>query len=270
MNENLFFSKKLSYRGTHYPEKLQPVLEIPHQLSSNDTVTSRFLSIYQTAGQTLINWQAMKYCNYPVPTLVFTGIGATFIPNFGWGFALGVSNLFLQTVMTGILSQFISCSDNAETIKFIETFPTTSSLGAPIQEEFLFRGVMQPFAKLTFAYLFPSVAGISFLANDVSNAACFSIFCTSVCFGLAHLSNTKDRNNYIQVIMTTISGIVFGVIAEEYGLAASIAAHVAMNTVIVAVLKLPSIVPAHESFPDIEDGSNQVNASSDLENAMWR
>lgn len=62
------------------------------------------------------------------------------------------------------------------------------------------------------------------------NATSVSMVCvTAILFGLLHLGNPHE-NAPIQTILATLAGVTFGVLALQYGLWASIAAHIMVNT----------------------------------------
>ena len=57
-----------------------------------------------------------------------------------------------------------------------------------------------------------------------------------IIFGLIHAFN-DHKNAHIQAMCATVAGILFGITAAQFGLAASIAAHMVNNTMAVTFLK---------------------------------
>lgn len=97
---------------------------------------------------------------------------------------------------------------------------------APIFEEIVFRGLVQPMLTYGIAFCFPQLGAPALLG--VSKAALLSLATTAAGFGLAHYRN-YEKGGAFPAAMGTVAGVVFGIVREKFGLIASIAAHITAN-----------------------------------------
>ena len=190
----------------------------------------------------------LHYWSYLIPTLCVAGIGTALIPHFALGVAVGITTAIVLRLFMGLISQIWGDpKENKTMTALIMSDPLTATLCAPLMEEFLFRGLIQPLLVLMLTCLAPGLAAIPFLTIGLSLALIASIICTSSIFGIIHLANSTDLDNYYQVIGTTLAGITFGVISAQFGLAAAIAAHIALNTISITMLKLERYSEEYQS-----------------------
>jgi membrane protease YdiL (CAAX protease family) len=177
---------------------------------------------------------------YLIPTIGTLAIGILFAPHFAIGLGIGAAMacakipIALALRALGVLKKE---ERDSEYEKSILSFPLLGTLIAPIVEEGFFRGVLQPLATRTMIWLVPAAAATAFFGTGLSIATAVTIVATATLFGLAHLSN-PHKNSHIQAIITGVDGIVFGVLAAQFGLGASIAAHIAGNTLLITIGKI--------------------------------
>ena len=169
---------------------------------------------------------------YVIPTVTLGVVGVIFLPHFTLGLAIGLCELLLSLAIHFIVSKLFlfSTPDQREYLEVLTKHPLLATLCAPIVEECLFRGILQPLLIGGLLLCFPQFPLVVICALAVS--------LTAVLFGAAHLSNAKEGNAYTQAIITTIAGVVFGIIALQFGLFAAIAAHMMANTVAITGLML--------------------------------
>lgn len=108
-------------------------------------------------------------------------------------------------------------------LKEIDENPLLIVLWLPILEEFIFRGGLQSLLSLSLSYTNPD------LESNV--VALYAVMLTSLLFGLAHIPNSKNNDNYPQMIRCIFAGLAFGALYEQKGIFPAIAAHIANNTV---------------------------------------
>lgn len=77
----------------------------------------------------------------------------------------------------------------------------------------------------------------AFLGTGLSIATTVAIIASAAFFGLIHAFN-DHKNSHLQAVVATIGGVILGVTAAQYGLAAAIAAHIVNNTLAIIVAKL--------------------------------
>ena len=90
---------------------------------------------------------------------------------------------------------------------------------------------------LVLKQLVPGIIALPFLATSLNTAVGCSILAVSLAFGLVHLNNSKKHDNYLQVIFCISGGIIYGLLAAQFGLGVSIAAHIANNTFVMTLFQ---------------------------------
>jgi membrane protease YdiL (CAAX protease family) len=169
-----------------------------------------------------------------IPTITGIAIGILFLPNFGLGLAFGIAELAITLISVSLLSQagIISRTkdNNNEYDKYVRKSLLAVSLFGPIAEEGIFRGLIQPLVTRSIQILVP-VAATALFGTGLSVATAVSIVATSVLFGAAHYFN-PHKNAHIQAISTAIGGLTLGFLSAQFGIGASIAAHIAFNSII--------------------------------------
>lgn len=179
--------------------------------------------------------------SYLIPVMCVAGIGSACIPYFALGLAVGAVDFMVQIVISILFFSKESEEDREKTKEYSEMIQKNTlyaTLWGPVIEEGLFRGVLQPGLMLAFILINPSLAVLPFLATGLSLAAAAAIACTSLIFGLLHLTSSKDNDDYRHAVMTTMGGVVLGVLAIQFGLLAAVAAHIIFNTLAVSLAML--------------------------------
>lgn len=124
----------------------------------------------------------------------------------------------------------------AEYTKFIlENFWKIAVIG-PVIEEIIFRVVIQGCFDFLATKIFQDKE-VEIFSYKIKLATLVSVVATSILFGLAHYSNGLG---IAQVIGTTISGVILGVLRDQYNPLASMAAHITNNTLAAIALTLIS------------------------------
>ncbi len=175
-----------------------------------------------------------------IPTIAAIAVGAIFIPYFGLGLAVGAGDLVLSVIgftlldRCGILPR--KEEKNSKYRQALRDALLEVSVFAPLGEEGVFRGIMQPLVTRTIQILFPAAA-VALVGTPLSVAVAVSIAATSVIFGALHYLN-PHKNSYIQAISATVGGLVYGFLSAQFGIGASIAAHIANNTLVSMIVAL--------------------------------
>lgn len=183
------------------------------------------------------NWDFDQW-SYLIPTIMTLAVGAFFLSNVGIGMALGVGSFVTVIVLKKILPKAWLFTENKENtpdnyaIYLNKSLSShlSSTLGAPLVEEILFRGIVQPFLAHSIILLFPTAAQAVF-SPLLTTAMIISILATAILFGLAHFKNQTDYAR-CQVILSSITGCAYGILAAEFGLQAAIAAHIINNSIV--------------------------------------
>jgi membrane protease YdiL (CAAX protease family) len=169
-----------------------------------------------------------------IPTITGIAIGILLFPHFGLGLAVGAAGLVVTVIAMSVLSHMgilkSSEDKNSEYEKHIHKSLLEVALFGPIAEEGLFRGFMQPLLTRSIQILVPAAATAVFLGTGMGVATAVSIAVTAVVFGGIHYFN-PHKDSHIQAVAATVSGVVMGVLAAQFGIGAAIAAHVANNTI---------------------------------------
>jgi membrane protease YdiL (CAAX protease family) len=200
-------------------------------VSSSEELTWRTALRENIGGPT--NWLyliptigAVALCVFLAPVSAPMGIAtgvAILIANAGVSILLKVTNLLVE-------------DENSEYEKSVLKFPFLGTVVAPVLEEGIFRGLLQPLATRAILWIVPTAAALCF-GTGLSVAMTVSIVATGAIFGLAHSFN-DHKNAHIQAVLTTFGGIAFGLIAGHYGLIAAITAHIINNTIAITFSKL--------------------------------
>ncbi len=166
------------------------------------------------------------------PTVGVIALGILLVPNFGLGLVaggllIGVSHLEVKAIRA---VKGMEPSDNSAYLRELKSSPFSATVVAPALEECVFRGGIQ---TLITQSILPITAATMF--GPFSVASVIAILVTSLIFGAVHASN-PHKNAHVQAVVTTIGGIAFGCLFAQYGLGASIAAHIMNNTISVGRL----------------------------------
>ena len=165
-------------------------------------------------------------------------MGLLLLPNFGLGLIVGTGDLVCQIISLTLLKNVgviqVDNEKNSDYRKHIQKSLLATSLFAPIAEEGLFRGFIQPLLTKSVQILVPAAA-VAFFGAGLSVATAVSILATSIFFGAAHYMN-PHKNAHIQAISCTIGGLVLGVLSAQFGIAAAFAAHIANNTILSSMI----------------------------------
>jgi membrane protease YdiL (CAAX protease family) len=176
---------------------------------------------------------------YLIPTVGAITLGILFAPNFSIGLAAGGAIWFVATTISATLATcgFANLDDrNSEYMKTLFGFPLLATFFAPVGEELVFRGAIQPLLTRAIVWLVPA-ATAAFFGTGLGIATTVSIVATAAIFGFIHTFN-KHKNSHIQALVTGVQGIAFGVLAAQFGLGASIAAHMMVNTILFTLGRL--------------------------------
>lgn len=80
-----------------------------------------------------------------------------------------------------------------------------------------------------FLLILPQLMSIAIFGAGINAVSLGVVSVTAMIFGAAHLMN-EHKNAPVQAIFATIAGIILGLLALQYGLLVSIAAHMTNNT----------------------------------------
>lgn len=190
--------------------------------------------------------QITEFVIYPhhflflIPTITGIALGILFVPNFGLGLAVGAAELAVSLVSMSVLSNMgivkSSREEKSEYSKNLVKSLLAVSLFAPIAEEGLFRGLVQPLLAKSIQILVPAAAAAFFGPFTVATAV--SVLATSVFFGAVHYFN-PHKDSHIQALSATVGGLVYGILAAQFGIGASMAAHIANNSIISCIIAIP-------------------------------
>lgn len=175
-----------------------------------------------------------------IPTITGIALGILFIPNFGLGLAIGALEVPIKLISllvmnaTGIISSDKNESEYSK--QLIGSLFYVSVIG-PIAEEGIFRGIVQPLLTRAIQIIVPAAAAIAF--GPFSIATTVSIVASGIIFGAVHYFNNHD-GAHVQAMFASVTGIVYGILAAQFGIGASIAAHIINNTVVSTLIALPN------------------------------
>ncbi len=175
-----------------------------------------------------------------IPAITGIAVGILFIPNFTLGLAVGAFEVPIKLISLVVLSATgIISSDKSESkySKQLESSLFYVSVIGPIAEEGIFRGVVQPLLTRAIQIIVPAAAAIAF--GPFSIATTISIVASGIFFGAVHYFNNHD-GAHIQAVFASVTGVVYGTLAAQFGIGASIAAHIINNTVVSTLTTLPN------------------------------
>jgi membrane protease YdiL (CAAX protease family) len=183
-----------------------------------------------------------------IPTITGIACGILLFPNFGLGLAVGTADFVFSAISLVILNKAKiikpQIDKNNEYDKHLLRSLLHVSVFGPIAEEGLFRGLVQPLLTKSVQVLIPA-ATVVFFGTGLSVATAVAIVATSVLFGAAHLSN-PHKGAHIQAMSATVSGVVLGILAARFGIGASIASHIANNSLVSIFVAIPQSLSNQE------------------------
>jgi len=144
------------------------------------------------------------------------------------GLAIGIPMTLASTITSFVVQKIFPMKQSKNMDKLMDILlkdPIAAAIEAPLQEECLFRGLVQPVSDRLFSIVLP---GQSTLAKNVS------LVFSSCAFGAIHLSND---GNLAQPICATFTGLYLGILKNKYGLGCSIGAHVTNNTILCLLMR---------------------------------
>jgi membrane protease YdiL (CAAX protease family) len=200
-----------------------------------------------------------------VPVLCVAALGCAFIPYFALGLAVGVVKHY---ILTGPFAYLLNklpipdpqSKDLALYNKLIDENMTRVMIWGPIIEEVWYRWLVQTNLMTAFLVFAPTLLVTPFFSTGLSVAAAASIVCASLYFGWDHLGNSDNNDSYKQAIHCTIAGMIYGVLAMNFGLGAPIAAHIANNTLCTIQRKMR----AENKDKVLNDAEDEVEASPSM------
>lgn len=206
----------------------------PDNLRLNSILTG-IAVISSNRGQNFPNFCWLEL----LPAVAVMGLGILYAPNFAIGLVIGVLEYtigILIILSAQAIFPLVSDKNSQYSIKVMNDL-ILATLLAPIYEELLFRGALQPLLIAAISWLAPVASTALLFGTGLTVAAMLSIFVTSIIFGAMHISN-RHVGSYRQAALCFIAGIVDGVVAIQYGLVASIAAHIINNTLAITLAAL--------------------------------
>lgn len=168
--------------------------------------------------------------------VVMTSLFALKSSNFAIGLGLGAlknccNNLIINRLSDRIFHDLDDADDGEKEIYETGNIPTITLL-APIGEELVFRGMLQPLLAKAVQLAIPSTSAILF-GKEISRAQAIAVLSIGVLFGWLHRDNPTCSGlpSYSRISIISVGGIIYGATAAKYGLMASIASHLFNNTV---------------------------------------
>ncbi len=192
--------------------------------------------IFRNRGQNFPNFWTPETWLGLLPAVAVMGLGILFAPNFAIGLVIGVLQCTIGNLISLAAQAIFPLARDKNDRYLIDVLNNTiiTTLYGPILEETLFRGALQPLLIAAISWLAPVAATALLFGIGLTVAAMLSIFVTSIIFGAMHISN-EHKGSYRQAAICFIGGIVFGAVAMQYGLVASIAAHIINNTLAITL-----------------------------------
>ncbi|MBS3904178.1 MAG: CPBP family intramembrane metalloprotease [Simkania sp.] len=183
-----------------------------------------------------------------VPVISTIALGVFYSPVFCFGAAVGVIDCSVHTILSYTLFSNPEQSNKGTYLKeLIDTSAFITCVVGPIIEEFLCRGLLLHALKHVATTIFTNRSILLPLGIAMPASTIAAIIISSVIFGMLHLSNDHEGATD-QVILCTLGGLTYGVLAESFGITASIGAHIANNSLLISLLKIVhSISPLETS-----------------------
>ena len=176
--------------------------------------------------------------------------GHMYVPNFPMGLSVGVANLIINSILRYFVETVapLPVEESECAAKYKENILHSTVLG-PIVEELIFRG----YITLTKQW---ELSAFEETAVLFLHPVTLVILISSLCFGAGHLVNQHNRA-YRQAAYATLSGMVYGFLALQFGLAVPIAAHMINNfLVLLALLAEEPTQTIHEISEDAIANAN--------------
>lgn len=187
-----------------------------------------------------ISEKDVRSMGYLGPLITTLALGSLFVPHFAKGLAIGVATLGLNIATSASLYFFGAYEPekrDSKYTKLVLSRPLDTTIGAPLLEEGVFRGVLQPTLQRICQIALPVTGTLLFPGVAVSVATAAAILGTSLLFGAIHYTNPHE-NSHIQAITSAIGGIPFGLAAARLGLGAAVGAHMMHNSIIITAQKV--------------------------------
>lgn len=203
------------------------------------SVSQTSVSTQLTSGNVELVFQPRNFL-FLIPTISAIALGLIFFPHFGFGLAMGVADFVVTLAYTTLLAKtgILPLEEDNHSVfqKITRGNLFAGSVFIPIAEEGIFRGLLQPCCAQAIQILIPAAEAALF-GPQLSIAVVASIVATSILFGAVHYSN-PHKNAHIQALTTGIGSLALGFLSAQFGIAASIAAHMGFNTLISCVQAL--------------------------------
>ncbi len=168
-----------------------------------------------------------------IPTITAIALGVLFLPNFGLGLAAGAVMLVVTAITMSSLTSLGVIEDTEETSsqysRLLQNDLLSGAVFAPLAEEAVFRGGIQPMLTKVFQMIVPASAG-ALIGTPLSIASSISIVATGILFGAVHYLN-PHKGAFQQAVMASVNGVALGILASQFGIGSALAAHMAFNTV---------------------------------------
>ncbi len=204
-------------------------------ISTSPPIASYTSAREPTPQQTPL-WQQL------IPVISVIAIGIICSPVFKIGAITGAVTLSITVLSLGLLVSLglLKKTDGGAYLEKIRKMPAcATAVFIPILEEAIFRGGLQRgLTELGKQVLTHKVWQLP-LGVYLSTASLVAIVATSVLFGAVHALNDHEGASQ-QAFITGFHGFVMGVLAANYGILASIGAHIINNTLAVTAIKSSS------------------------------
>lgn len=166
--------------------------------------------------------------HYFYKTAVFFTAGILYSSEFLMGVKTGILDIGITAPIGCLLLYYFSSpvkEDNSSYEDVCLDKPIAASITVPIMEELLFRVGLQTVVK--------------YCIN--SESSIIHVIITALIFGVTHLTNSHTATKE-QAVASSISGLLYGLLFEYYGILASIGAHTINNTILISIqLMIPTL-----------------------------
>lgn len=164
-------------------------------------------------------------------------LGTAYVPEFTSGLPLGAICLFINSLFTIVMNSIKPIEiKKRDYFDYMLANPLSVTLIGPITEEIIFRGVLLQ-AIISLISNFSPTEPMLEPNPKFTRAAEISINISSVLFGLIHLRNAHE-GKYRQALAATFTGLMYGMLAVDFGLGATVGAHIMNNSVVFTYLFL--------------------------------